>query len=81
MTYKRVHKKTPSPAEAKMLRMVARSINATGTQPSVRELADGLGYSVHNYVHQMIGSLVSKGVVSCKPGRARSLVFNWKEYL
>lgn len=78
---KRKHKKTPSPAEEKLLRLVARSIDETGTQPSIRDLAGELGYSVHGYVKNMITSLISKGVVTYRPGRAKSIIFKWRDYL
>lgn len=61
--------------------MVARSIDETGTQPSIREMADAMGYSVHGYIQQMINSLVAKGVIECRPGRAKSIIFKWRKYL
>lgn len=70
-----------APSEMKMLRVVARSINETGTQPSMREIARQLGYAVPGYVHMMVKNLERKGFVEHRGGKSKSIIFNWREYL
>jgi SOS-response transcriptional repressor LexA len=70
-----------APSEMKMLRIVAKSINETGTQPSMREIARRLGYAVPGYVHLMVKNLERKGFVEHRGGKSKSIIFNWREYL
>ena len=70
-----------APSELKMLRVVARSINETGTQPSMREIARQLGYTSPGYVHFMVKNLERKGFIDHRGGTSKSIIFNWREYL
>jgi len=76
-----VNRNPPTDAELRMLQLVARHIDATGTQPSIRELARLLNYSSFNFVAQMIYNLRRKGIVISGGQRARGIAFNWRNYL
>lgn len=71
----------PSPSELRMLRLVAKSIDQTGTQPSYREIARMLGYEVWGYVYNMVKSLERKGVIQHTSKVSKSISFDWRNYL
>lgn len=76
------HSRTrPSERENCLLRMVAASINADGTQPSLRDIARDMGYVSVGYVHVMVRNLQKKGIVATGRHARHGLSFNWKEYL
>lgn len=62
------------------LRYVAKAIDETGCQPSYREIMDEFGWTSLNAVRSIIENLELKGV-AYSHGCARSLRFNWKEFL
>ncbi len=62
-----------------LLRIIARSVNKYGCQPSYRELAESLGYFSTGYVQLLIKEMErDKLVVSMG---ARALSFKWRDYL
>lgn len=65
--------------EEKMLKFVAKTIDQHGYQPSMREIADELGYSGAAYVPRLVASCMRKGVVREQRG-ARAIVFDWRDY-
>lgn len=65
--------------EKKMLTFIAKTIDQHGYQPSMREIADELGYSGAAYVPRLVASCVQKGVVREQRG-ARAIVFDWRDF-
>jgi SOS-response transcriptional repressor LexA len=64
-----------------MLRLVARSIDQSGIQPSYESIASAMGYASKGYIYAMVVSLRSKGILR-KPKRGElGFAFNWREYL
>ena len=66
--------------ELYFLQFVAKAINETGCQPSYREIMKEFGWASLNAVRSLIENLELKGVAYGE-GAARSLRFQWKDYL
>jgi SOS-response transcriptional repressor LexA len=66
--------------EVYFLRYVAQAIDKTGCQPSYREIMAEFGWASLNSVRSLIENLEMKGVAYGE-GSARSLRFNWKEFV
>ncbi len=66
--------------EQRLLWFVAQSIDRDGIQPSMREIADELGFKSPGYIPRMVAACKRKGVVRGTRG-ARAIVFNWRAYL
>jgi SOS-response transcriptional repressor LexA len=62
-----------------LLRMIARSVDKYGFQPSYREIASALGYESVGYVHHLIGEMQAERRVVSKG--ARALQFKWREFV
>lgn len=65
--------------ELEMLTHVAASINATGVQPTYRDIQKFLGYKSTNSVMTIIQRLLMKGVIWETTGHG--FAFDWKAYL
>ena len=63
-----------------LLRMIADSIWLTGTQPSMRELADAMGWTSASYVHVLLRKLKEEGVIDFDT-KKRAIKFDWKNYV
>jgi SOS-response transcriptional repressor LexA len=68
-----------TPREHELLVLVADSIDQTGVQPTLRELARMFGYKSHNFVAQMVRNLVKKKEVTNYG--ARGISYNWRNYV
>jgi SOS-response transcriptional repressor LexA len=71
--------KNISEAQLKLLRCIAKSINATGCQPSYRDLCRELGWASPNYPRELLARLAKSGLV--KRRGARALEFDWRAYI
>ena len=63
----------------RLLRLIARHIYRTGTQPSYRDICKEFGWASPNAVKAHISALEKKGVVT-RVG-ARAVSFDWRQYL
>jgi SOS-response transcriptional repressor LexA len=72
-------RKPPTATEQRLLRLVARSVDRNGFQPSYREIAEHFGWASAGYVTVLVRSLWKKGIVS--PKGSRALSFDWRTYL
>lgn len=68
-----------SPRQTKVLTVIATHIYQFGYQPSVREVADILGFRSACSVTRVLAELKRTGVVSDN-GR-RSVAFSWRDYV
>lgn len=66
--------------ERQMLEFIARQIDKYGCQPSMREIADELGYSSPGYIPKLVEGCTKKGYITAQHG-ARAIVFNWREFV
>ena len=71
----------PTKKQMRILRLLARGIAKTGTQPSVRELMKQLKAKSPNGVQCHIKALEKKGYLERSNGMSRAIKFNWKEYV
>lgn len=62
-----------------LLRIIARSVDKYGCQPSYRELAEALGYYSTGYIQHLIKEMEREKIVSSRGSRA--LCFKWREYV
>jgi SOS-response transcriptional repressor LexA len=65
--------------QAKVLRLIARSIDQTGIQPSYRDICVRFGWSSPNAVKTTMDSLERLGLIKRRGSRA--VEFDWKSYL
>ncbi len=62
-----------TPSQSKTLRALARLIDERGYAPTVRELADRLGWRSTNAVHPHLRALRDQGLVTWWEGHSRTL--------
>lgn len=65
--------------ERQMLEFIARTIDNHGYQPSMREIADELGYASPGYIPKLVAGAERKGYIVAQHG-ARAIEFDWREF-
>jgi SOS-response transcriptional repressor LexA len=63
-----------------LLRAIAHHIYQHGFQPSIRELAELMGYSSPGYIQILLADITQKGEDSGRM-QSRAIEFDWKSYL
>lgn len=66
--------KSVTPGQLRVLREIARYLNAEGFPPTVREICDGLGLVSTNGVQEHLRALEKRGAITKKYACARALV-------
>jgi len=63
-------------AEDRILAFIADYTGRRGVSPTIREIADGIGYASTGSVHRHIANLKAEGLLGETGGKSRSLVVN-----
>lgn len=64
-----------------ILTIIANHVWQYGYQPSVREIAEELGYASPGYVQSLLTQFIERGTGDRKPQHSRAIAFRWREYL